>query len=105
MKLRVEPLTPSVTGNTIPIWPGAAVWCTSFAFSLKMPYLYIVENTSMWAPIATIRSACGTVRFALVKPLRPSGPSASGWLEGKASGEYCRAATGMPVRSASAIMA
>ena len=59
----------------------------------------------MCAPIATITSALGTVRFALPKPLRPSGPSASACVDGNASGEYCSAATGMPVRSASSATA
>ena len=69
----------------------------SFACSLKMPYLYIVENTSKCAPMATMTSALGAARLALAKPLRPSGPSASGCVDGNASGEYCSTATGMPV--------
>ncbi len=84
----------------MPIWPGAEVWWTIFADSLKTPYLYIVENTSKCAPMATMTSALGAVRLALVKPLRPSGPSASGCVVGNASGEYWSAATGMPVLSA-----
>ena len=55
--------------------------------------------------MAMMRSACGRMRLAAPEPLRPSGPSANAWVEAKASGEYCKAPTGMPVRVASAAIA